>query len=133
MGETKKEDVNFVIVPTMTSREVVSLLLDRFPALRDVVCPDEESLKLATCVYDSFAAEVIKGVDDREFLESVIAFINDIAESTDRLLREVLVVDLLEGIAANPEVARKVSRVVGEEARRLLRDVEKNFYDRDNA
>jgi len=133
MGEAEKENVNFVIVPRMTSREVVSLLLERFPAMRERICPDEEDFDLATCVYDSFATEVVRRVDDHEVFKSVIRFIDDIAESKDPTLRNVLEVCILEGIAADPDVARRVSGAVGENARRLLRDVERDFYHRMDA
>ncbi len=132
MGDTEKEGVNFVLVPTMTPREVVSLLLDRFPAMRDVICPDEDCFSEPTIVYDSFATEVVRRVDDRDLFDSVIRFIDDVAESRDPLLNNVLVVCLLEGIASDPDIARRVSGAVGETARTLLRDVERNFYHRMN-
>lgn len=130
MGEAEKEGVNFVIVPTMTPREVVSLLLDRFPAMRDRICPDENCFELPTCVYDSFASEVVRRVDDHDLFESVIRFIDDIAESKDPLLSNVLYVCILEGLASDPDVARRVSAAVAETARGLLREVERNFYHR---
>jgi hypothetical protein len=132
MGEAEKDGVNFVIVPTMTPREVVSLLLGRFPAMRDVICPDEDCFNEETIVYDSFATEVVRRVDDGDLFDSVIRFIDDIAESKDRLLNNVLVVCLLEGLASDPDIARRVSGAVGETARTLLRDVERNFYHRMN-
>ena len=132
MGEAEKDGVNFVIVPTMTPREVVSLLLGRFPAMRDVICPDEDCFNEETIVYDSFATEVVRRVDDRDLFDSVIRFIDDIAESKDPLLNNVLVVCLLEGLASDPDIARRVSGAVGETARTLLRDVERNFYHRMN-
>jgi hypothetical protein len=128
MGE--KENTDFVLVRTMTSREIVSLLLGRFPAMRELICPDEDYFDLHTCVYDSFAAEVVKRVDDQDFFKSVIQFIDDIADSKDPLLSNVLIVSLLEGIAADPEVARRVSAAADETARGLLRDVERTFYGR---
>lgn len=128
--ETRKEGVNFIRVRTMTPREVVSLLLSRFPAIRDLICPDQDCLDLPTVVYDSFAAEVIKKADDPDFFESVIRFIDEIAESKDPLLSTVLVIDVLEGIAADPQVARKVSGAISENARALLRDVEMKVYHR---
>jgi hypothetical protein len=132
MGEAEKASPNFILVPMMTPREVVSLLLGRFPAMRDLVCPDEDCFNEPTRVYDSFAAEVVRKVDDRELFKSVIRFIDDIAESKDPLLSTVLVISLLEGIAADPDVARRVSSAVGETARMLLRDVERKIYHRMN-
>lgn len=131
-GSAEKQGPNFVLVPTMTDREVVSLLLSRFPALREIVCPDENCFELPTIVYDSFAAEVVRRADDSIFLESVIRFIDDIAESKDPILSTVLVTCLLEGIASNPEVARKISGAVRENTRGLLREVETKIYHRMN-
>ena len=108
------------------------MLLSRFPAMRDLICPDEDSFDLPTCVYDSFAAEVVRRVDDHDVFNSVVHFIDDIADSKDPLLHNVLVVCLLETIAAEPHVARQFSDAVGETARGLLRDVERNFYHRVN-
>lgn len=130
MGEAKEKEVDFTLVPTMSPREVVSLLLGRFPAMRDLICPDEPCFEEPTRVYDSFAAEVVRRADDLGFFASVVSFINDIAESKDPLLSTVLVIDLLEGIAADPDVARKLSGDISEHARVLLRDVERKIYHR---
>lgn len=130
--ESENDGPNFVIVPTMTPREVVALLLGRFPAMRDLVCPDDDYYNLPTCVYDSFTTEVVRRIDDRDLFDSVVRFIDDIAESKDPLLSNVLYVCILEGIAADADVAQRLSRAVGEPARKLLRDVERSFYHRMN-
>jgi hypothetical protein len=132
MGEAKKEEVDFILPPATTPHEVVSLLLDRFPAMQDVICPDEDCFEEPTRAYDSFAAEVVRRVDDRQFIDSVGHFVNDAARRNDPLLREALIACLLEGIAVDPEAARRLSDVLSEDARRLLRDVERNFYHRMN-
>jgi hypothetical protein len=132
MGEAEKEGVNFVLVPTMTPREVVLFLLSRFPGMQSVICPDEDCFEEPTRAYDSFAADVIRRVDDRQFIDSVGHFVNDAAERKDFLLRDALIACLLEGIAADPEAARSLSDVLNENARSLLRDVERNFYHRTN-
>ncbi len=86
MVDAGKKGPDFVLVPTMTPREVVSLLLSRFPTMRDVICPDEDCFNEPTRVYDSFAAEMVKKADDRDIFESAIRFIDDIAKSKDPLL-----------------------------------------------
>jgi hypothetical protein len=73
--------------------------------MRDLICPDEECFEKPNRVYDSFAAEVVRRVDDCNLFESAIRSINDIAESKDPLLSTVLVISLLESIAADPDVA----------------------------
>jgi hypothetical protein len=55
MSSDTNKEVNFILVRTMTPRELVSLLLSRFPATRDLVCPDEGCFELPSVVYDSFA------------------------------------------------------------------------------
>jgi len=75
----------------MTPREVDSVLWSRFRTMRDLICPDEECFEKPNRVYDSFAAEVVRRVDDCNLFESAIRSINDIAESKDPLLSTVLV------------------------------------------
>ena len=83
----------------MTSRELVCLLLERFPDVREVVC-DEDCFDLSTIVYDSFARIVIQRSDDAGFMQAVGSFIDELAESEGALVREVLTSCLLEGIAS---------------------------------
>ena len=59
MSSDTNKEVNFVLMRTMTPREFVSLLLSRFPATRDLVCPDEGCFELPSVVYDSFA-EIVR-------------------------------------------------------------------------
>ena len=130
MDQDKDKRVNFVIVHTMTDREVVCLLLDRFPDVRDRVCPEEYYFELPTVVYDTFATIVLERADDPEFIQSVVLFINELAESKDRSLKEVLIVCVLEGIAQNERVARMISRMISPQSRSLLHKVERDFYGR---
>jgi hypothetical protein len=126
----KENGVNGVLVGTMTPREAVSLLLSRFPSMRDLVCPDEYCFEEPTRAYDYFAMEVISRAFDSDFIAAAVHFINDIAQRKDPLLRELLVTSLLEGIAANADVAQKISGAINEEARSLLHDVETKIYGR---
>jgi hypothetical protein len=114
----------------MTPHEVVSFLLSRFPVMQGLICPDEDCFDEPTRAYDSFAAEVVRRAEDRRFIESVGHFVNEAAAKRDPLLRDVLIADLLEGIAVDPEAARRLSDVLSEDARRLLRDVERKIYGR---
>jgi hypothetical protein len=54
MSSDEHEAVDFPLVRTMTPRQVVCLLLSRFPTMRDLVCPDEYGFEEPTRVYDSF-------------------------------------------------------------------------------
>jgi len=130
MSREKERGIDFVVVRTMTPREVVSLLLGRFPAVRDLVCTDEYCFEEPTRVYDAFAQEVIRRARDREFTTSVVQFIDELAESKDPLIGTVLVISLLEGIAADPGVAKEISAAIGEPAKALLQDVERKIYGR---
>jgi hypothetical protein len=123
---------DFVIVPTKAPAEAVTLLLDRFPELREFICSDQYCFSEPTRVYDSFAMEVLKRADDHDFLQSVIQFINELAESNDPLLREVLVICVLEGIASDPDIAQGISGALTQPARALLREVEEKFYGRNS-
>src|SRR6185312_7319849 len=105
----RQEAADFVLIPTMRPRDVVSFLLSNFPAMRNLICPDEECFEEPTRVYDSFATEVVKSLDDQQFINSVGYFVNDATAKNDPLLREVLIADLLEGIAVDPEAARRLS------------------------
>lgn len=130
MSSDKRKEVDFVIVPTMRSRELVCLLLDRFPDIRDRVCPDEDCFELATIVYDSFSTIVIERAGDPGFLQSVVSFINELAENKSSLVQEVLSSCLLEGIASDEQVARMMERTMTPQSRRLLQEVETTFYGR---
>lgn len=130
MEEVKKREVNFVLVPTMTPREAVSLLLSRFPAMQNIICPDEDCFEQPTRAYDSFATEVVKRADDSQFLDSVGHFINDASEKKDPVLRDALIASLLEGIASDTKVTRRLYDVLSVNARKLLRDVERKIYGR---
>ena len=130
MDQDEEKTVNFVIVPTMTSRELVCLLLERFPGVRELVCPDEDCFELSTMVYDSFARRVIQRADDPGFMQAVASFIDELAESKGSLVYEVLMSCLLEGIAENEQVARMISRMISPRSRSLLHEVESSFYGR---
>lgn len=130
MSSDKDKGVDFILVRTMTPREVVYLLLSRFPTMRDLVCLDEDCFEAPTRVYDSFARIVRERSDDPGFIESVVRFIDELAESKDPLVKEVLLSSLLEGIAENAELARMISRSIIPQSRSLLQEVESKFYGR---
>lgn len=131
MNSGNDKTVDFVLVPTMSEREVVCLLLNRFPAVRDRVCPDEDYFEWPTIVYDSFATIVLEESDDSTFIQSVAQFIDELAESKDRLIKNVLDASLLESIAADPQFARRISSIISPQSRSRLHDVERKFYLRE--
>ena len=130
MSSDKHKAVDFLLVRTMTPRQVVCLLSSRFPTMRDLVCPDEYCFEEPTRVYDSFARIVIERSDDPGFIESVALFIDELAESKDPLIKEVLISSLSEGIAVNAQLARMISRSISPQSRSLLHEVESKIYGR---
>jgi hypothetical protein len=100
------------------------------PNIRDLVCPDEDCFELATIVYDSFARIVIQRSDDPGFIQSVVLFIDELAENKSSLVQEVLITCLLEGIAADEQVARLIERTMTSHSRSLLHEVESKVYGR---
>jgi hypothetical protein len=130
MSSDKNNAVDFVLVRTMTGRELVCLLLDRFPNFRDLLCPDEDCFDLSTVVYDSFARIVIQRSDDPGFIQSVVFFIDELAENKSPLVQEVLITCLLEGIAADEKVARMIESTMTPHSRSLLHEVEAKIYGR---
>ena len=130
MSLDKDKEVDFVLVHRMTDRELVCLLFDRFPNVRDFVCPDEDCFDLSTVVYDSFARIVIQRSGDPAFIQSVVLFIDELAENKSSFVQEVLTSCLLEGIAADEQVARMMERTMTPHSRSLLHEVESKFYGR---
>jgi hypothetical protein len=128
----KPYEPDFVVVRSRTPEEVVSLLLNRFPGVREIVASrDELYLAAPFHVYEILASDVRTKLDDPSFLQEVGKFIDDlVVEENDPLIGSVLVTSLLEGIAEDPEAAAQISAVIGERARALLRDVEIKIYGR---
>jgi hypothetical protein len=83
MSSDEHEAVDFSLVRSITPRQVVCLLLSRFPTMCDLVCPDEYCFEQPTRVYNSLARIVIDRSDDPGFIESVAPFIDELAESKD--------------------------------------------------
>lgn len=130
MSVNEDKTVDFVLVRTMTDRELVSLLLNRFPNVRDLLRLDEDDFDLSTVVFDSFARVVIERSEDPGFLQSVAFFIDELAENKSSLVQEVLITCFLEGIAANEKVARMIELAMTPHSRNLLHEVEAKIYGR---
>ena len=83
MSSDKDKAVDFLLVLTMTPRQVVTLLLSRYPTMRDLVCPDEHRFEEPSRVYGSFARVVIEKSYDLDFIQPVVRFIDELAERND--------------------------------------------------
>jgi hypothetical protein len=68
--------------------------------------------------------------DDPGFIESVAPFIDELAESKDPLIKEVLISSLFEGIAGNAQLGRMISRSISPQSGSLLQEVESKIYGR---
>jgi hypothetical protein len=60
----------------------------------------------------------------------VVGFINELADSGDDLLEEVLVVDVLEGVAQDPELLEAIKPKMNSKAANWLKRVETEFFGR---
>jgi len=115
----------------MTSAEAVALLVERFPMVLDLGESQQELVKTgAFYAYDRFASEAQNRVNDPNFLRLIGFFIDELAESKEPLLQELLIVSLLEKLAEEPKVAAKFEPHIGEKAKGLLKEVERKFYGR---
>lgn len=130
MSSEKDKAVDFILVRTMTPRQAVSLLLSKFPTMRDLVCPDKYSFEEPSRVYDSFAGIVRERSNDPGFIQSVAQFIDELAESKDPLIKDLLFSSLLEGIADSAQLARTISRSISPQSQSLLQEVESKVYGR---
>jgi hypothetical protein len=128
----EKNKPDFVYVRTRTPSEVLSLLLFRFPGVRELAGSDDE-LHLAEPfhAYELLAQNVRRRADDQAFLAAVGKFIDELVEDRgDELVQAVLTTSLLEGIAEDPEATAALMGFLGANARTLLRDVEAKIYGR---
>jgi len=130
MSSDKDKEVDFLRLPNITPHQVVSLLLNRYPTVRDLVCSDEYCFEEPTRVYDAFAKVVIERSYDPDFIQSVARFIDELAESDNLLIESVLSASLLEGIAENEQLARTISRSISPRSKRVLQEVESKIYGR---
>jgi hypothetical protein len=84
----------------MDAETAVLRLVDRFPEVLARVDPPQDAFTASPYLaYGLFAQEVVERKEDDEFLNHASAFMNELAESEDALLEEVLVVSVLERIA----------------------------------
>jgi len=113
----------------LTATDAVSLLVSRFPAFKQTI--DEDDLWTSPHIaYGLLATEVLdKGTDS--LLGAAARFIDELANSGDSLLEELLVIDVLEGIAQEPDVARRLRAKIGPKSAPFLERVEREFFGRD--
>ncbi len=85
----------------------------------------------AHVTYTMLATELLQNPSNDELLNAVARFADELASSGDELLEELLVIDVLEGIAQDSQLAIRLSARLGERAAAFLREVERGYYKRD--
>jgi hypothetical protein len=113
-----------------TPRDAVMLLVGRFPAFKPLV--EEDDLYASPHIaYSLLASKVLEHPADVALLSSVARFADELANSGSCLLEELLVIDILEGIAQDPAAATRLRLSgIGSRVRELLARVEAEFYRR---
>lgn len=115
----------------MDAGTAVTLLVDRFPeVLARVDSPQDAFTASPYMAYGLFAQEIVEKNEDDAFLKKASGFINELAESRDSLLEEVLVVSVLERIAEDVYLADKMKAQLGDKARSLMTRVETEYFGR---
>jgi hypothetical protein len=115
----------------MDAGAAIVLLVDRFPeVLARVEAPQDAFMAPPYLAYELFAEEVVARREDDAFLNKASGFIDELAESGDSLLEEVLVVSVLEHIAQDVSVADKLKTKLRERARGMMKKVEAEYFGR---
>jgi hypothetical protein len=113
----------FVWLRSSTSTEAVSLLVSRFPLVLDLGDSERELVDFgAFYTYGLFAAEIVRRGEE-DLLRRVAEFINHLATSKDSFLEELARDELLQTIAAVPEVDQRVSQYLGSEALQMRQQI----------
>lgn len=114
----------------MDPGDAIALLVDRFPVLVNRVDDPSDLWAGPHFAYNLLATEALEHQSDKPFLEKVVGFINELADSGDDLLEEVLVVDVLEGVAQDPELLEAIKPKMNSKAANWLKRVETEFFGR---
>ncbi len=105
----------FVLVPS--GSDPVRLLLDRIPSFRSHL--DLEDLELPYVVFGFFAQYLLSLTEANPDFDCAVAFLNELAESGDRDLENLVQVSVFESLAGDFRSARVVCGL-REEARKLF-------------
>ena len=114
----------------MTAREAISLAIERFPKLLDRIDDPEDLLASPHMVYSLLAEELLTNKTNQALIEATSQFINELANSGDDLLEELLVIDVLEGLAQDPHLAKTMSMRINPAAAKFLQRVEVEYFGR---
>jgi hypothetical protein len=114
----------------MDAADAVTLLLNRFPAVRERVDQPDDLFEMPHVTYGLLATDALENSDDVVLLDRVANFVDELANSGDELLEELLVVDVLEGIAQQPNVASGLRMRISPRAASFLEMVEREYFGR---
>jgi hypothetical protein len=115
----------------MDTATALAVLVDRFPeVLARVDSPQDAFMAPPYLGYGLFAQEIVTRREDDAFLNKASRFIDELAESGDSVLEEVLVVSVLERIAEDASLAQKVKAKLRERARNMMKQVEAEYFGR---
>jgi hypothetical protein len=115
----------------MDAETAIALLVDRFPEiLARVESPQDAFMAPPYLAYGLFAQEIVTRKEDDTFLNRASGFVDELAESGDSLLEEVLVVSVLERIAEDASLADKLKARLREKAKNMMRQVEADYFGR---
>jgi hypothetical protein len=113
---------DFVWKRSATDAEAVSLLVQRFPLLLELGESQEELASTgAFYAYGRLADQITQKMSDASFLSAAAEFINELTLSSDPFLEELAQTGVLEAIAGTPEIARELTKYLGEKAKAILR------------
>lgn len=116
----KKEETSFVMKSHMDSKEAVSFLINRFPFVLELVENPEDFDLGAYYIYELFADYLLDHHTDEEFLIAACQFIDDLANSGDLLLMNLLGVSILESAAQDQALVDKLKSRICTKAREGL-------------
>ena len=81
-------------------------------------------------MYDLLGAEMVMQWNDETFRKRSCQFMNDLAASGDSLLEELLIICVLESLAADATVSEQARKCLGEKACGFLIEVERKIFGR---
>jgi hypothetical protein len=115
----------------MNADTAIALLVDRFPeVLARVESPQDAFMAPPYLAYGLFAQEIVSKKQDEAFLNKASEFVDELAESGDPLLEEVLVLEILERVAEDASLANKLKAKIRERARNMMKQVEEEYFGR---
>jgi hypothetical protein len=121
---------NFIILPD-GRRKALDLAFEAFPELKEKFDnPDDEFLDDVFFIYGLLSTEMAQQWKDEAFRKRSCEFMDRLAESTDLLLEELLVVCLLEKLGEDAMLAAQAKKCLGAKASALLDGVERDTFGR---